>query len=127
MTTQTILPVESEALRALSESNNEPGWLTEQRLEALKLASGLALPKLEKQKIERWNVSEYGTYKTSEAISSLTEVPASIKDLVQDQAEGSLVIQRNSGTVYSKVSADLAAKELSSRIWLQRFANMAIW
>ncbi|MCL6659754.1 MULTISPECIES: Fe-S cluster assembly protein SufD [Paenibacillus] len=110
MTTQTILPVESEALRALSESNNEPGWLTEQRLEALKLASGLALPKLEKQKIERWNVSEYGTYKTSEAISSLTEVPASIKDLVQDQAEGSLVIQRNSGTVYSKVSADLAAK-----------------
>lgn len=30
MTTQTILPVESEALRALSESNNEPGWLTEQ-------------------------------------------------------------------------------------------------
>ena len=110
MTTQTILPVESEALRALSESNNEPGWLTEQRLEALKLASGLALPKLEKQKIERWNVSEYGTYKASEAISSLEEVPASIKDLVQDQAEGSLVIQRNSSTVYSKVSADLAAK-----------------
>ena len=64
MTTQTILPVESEALRALSESNNEPGWLTEQRLEALKLASGLALPELEKQKIERWNVSEYGTSKT---------------------------------------------------------------
>jgi Fe-S cluster assembly protein SufD len=41
MTTQTILPVESEALRALSESNNEPGWLTEQRLEALKLAGEL--------------------------------------------------------------------------------------
>ncbi|WP_145413032.1 Fe-S cluster assembly protein SufD [Paenibacillus xylanexedens] len=110
MTTQTILPVESEALRALSESNQEPGWLTEQRLEALKLAGELALPKLEKQKIERWNVSEYGTYQTSKALVSLKDAPESIKKLVQDQNEGGLVIQRNSGNIYAKLSEELAAK-----------------
>ncbi|PZT55010.1 Fe-S cluster assembly protein SufD [Paenibacillus silvae] len=110
MTTQTILPVETEALRALSESNQEPGWLTEQRLEALKLAGELALPKLEKQKIERWNVSEYGTYKTSGALASLKDAPESIKKLVQDQNEGGLVIQRNSGSIYVKLSKELAAK-----------------
>ena len=32
MTTQTILPVNAEALKALSESKQEPAWLTDSRL-----------------------------------------------------------------------------------------------
>lgn len=107
MTTQTILPVDSVALRALSESKNEPAWLTEQRQAALELAGSLALPKLEKTKIERWNISAYGQYKAANAMA-LGDAPESIRSLIKDEQDGTLLIQRNSGVVYSNLSKELA-------------------
>ncbi|GAK38778.1 Fe-S cluster assembly protein SufD [Paenibacillus urinalis] len=107
MTTQTILPVDSEALRALSEGRNEPAWLSEGRQAALDLAGNLALPKLEKTKIERWNLSAYGQYKTSDAIT-LNETPEAIASLIKDEQDGTLLIQRGSSVVYSNLSKELA-------------------
>jgi len=110
MTTQTILPVDAERLSELSQSNGEPGWLQESRLKALELAAGLALPKLEKTRIDRWNVNNYGSYKASKTLAALNEAPASITALVQNQEEGSLIIQHNSGVVYTRLSPELAAQ-----------------
>lgn len=107
MTTQTILPVDSVALRALSESKNEPAWLTDQRQAALELAGSLELPKLEKTKIERWNISAYGQYKAVNGIS-LGEAPESIHSLIREEEDGTLLIHRNSGVVYSNLSKELA-------------------
>ena len=108
MTTQTILPVDAERLSELSQSSGEPGWLKESRLKALELATSLTLPKLEKTRIDRWNVNNYGNYKVSEAIASLNDAPASITSLIKDQEEGSLIIQRNSGVVYTRLAPELA-------------------
>ncbi len=110
MSTQTILPVDSEQLRVLSERNGEPSWLTADRQKALELAGKLELPVFEKTKIERWNLNDYGQHKNSEAIASVGQVPAAIADLVKDQQEGGLIIQRNSGAVYVKLSEELAAQ-----------------
>ncbi len=110
MTTQTILPVNAEGLRQLSEQRQEPTWLTENRLKALELAATLELPKLEKMRIERWDIQNYGSSKDSGSIASLAEVPASIQELVKDQESGSLIIQRNSGVVYTKLAPELAAQ-----------------
>lgn len=110
MTTQTILPVNAEALGQLSKQRQEPAWLTENRLKALELAASLELPKLEKMRIERWDIQNYGSYKAEASIASLAEVPASIQELIQDQESGSLLIQRNSGVVYSKLAVELAEK-----------------
>ncbi|MNB87759.1 FeS cluster assembly protein SufB [compost metagenome] len=109
MTTQTILPVDAGRLSELSLSSGEPEWLKESRLKALELAGQLELPKLEKMKIERWNINQYGTYKASEAISSLSEVPSSLTALTGAEG-GSLVIQRNSGAVYTNLAPELAAQ-----------------
>ncbi|MFB4326052.1 Fe-S cluster assembly protein SufD [Priestia sp. BR_2] len=110
MTTQTILPVNAEALKALSESKQEPAWLTDSRLAALELAGQLELPKLEKQRIERWNIHSYGEYKESNKLASLDELPEHVAKLVEGSREGGLVIQRNSGTVYASLAPELAAK-----------------
>jgi len=110
MTTQTILPVNAEALKALSESKQEPAWLTDSRLAALELAGQLELPKLEKQRIERWNIHSYGEYKESNKLASLDELPEQVAKLVEGSREGGLVIQRNSGTVYASLAPELAAK-----------------
>lgn len=108
MTTQTILPVDAERLSELSHSSGEPGWLKESRLKALELAATLTLPKLEKTRIDRWNVNNYGSYKASEPFASLSDAPASISSLIKDQEEGSLIIQRNSGAVYTRIAPELA-------------------
>lgn len=110
MTTQTILPVDAGRLSELSQGSGEPGWLTDSRVKALELAAGLELPKLEKTKIERWNVNTYGIHKASELIATLSEAPASIAALIKDQEEGSLIIQRNSGVVFTRLAPELAAQ-----------------
>lgn len=109
MTTQTILPVNTESLKATSLRNNEPNWLTELRLEALELASQLELPRLEKTRVDRWNTQSYGTYQETTTIDSLKSLPASVQGLIKDEdAEGNLIVQHNSGVVYTKLSAELA-------------------
>ncbi|AJS59622.1 Fe-S cluster assembly protein SufD [Paenibacillus sp. IHBB 10380] len=111
MTTQTILPVDAESLKVISKRNNEPDWLAELRLKALELAAQLELPKLEKTRIDRWNTQGYGTYQEATAIQSLDEVPTSIQDLIKDQeASASLIVQRNSGVVYTKLSPELSSQ-----------------
>ncbi|ANY74805.1 Fe-S cluster assembly protein SufD [Paenibacillus ihbetae] len=110
MTTQTILPVNAEALKALSESKQEPAWLTESRLASLELAGQLELPKLEKQRIERWNIQSYGEYKESSKLASFEELPEHVAKLVEGSREGGLIIQRNSGTVHVSLAPELAAK-----------------
>lgn len=109
MTTQTILPVNTESLKATSLRNNEPNWLTELRLEALELASQLELPRLEKTRVDRWNTQSYGAYQETVMIDSLKNLPSSVQGLIKDEAaENSLIVQHNSGVVYSKISAELA-------------------
>lgn len=73
MTTQTILPVDAQKLGELSQSSGEPGWLKDSRLKALELAAELALPKLEKTRIDRWNINNYGEHKAGQALASLSE------------------------------------------------------
>lgn len=108
MTTQTILPVDAEHLSELSQRSGEPGWLKESRLKALELAASLTLPRLEKTKLDRWNLNNYGTYKASQAFTALNEAPASIAALIKDQEAGSLIIQRNSEVVYTRLAPELA-------------------
>lgn len=50
MTTQTILPVDSEQLRVLSERNGEPSWLAEDRQKHLSLQANWSFRYLKKQK-----------------------------------------------------------------------------
>ena len=109
MTTQTILPVNTESLKEISLGNNEPAWLTELRLEALELAGQLELPRLEKTRIDRWNTQTYGAYQATTVIDSLENLPASVQGLIKEEnLEGSLIVQHNSGVVYTHLSSELA-------------------
>jgi Fe-S cluster assembly protein SufD len=111
MTVQTILPIDRDAVQSLSTGNNEPAWMTELRLEALQLAAQLELPKLEKTRLDRWNIESYGKYIKSGSIASLSELPPDILELIETEGAGSnLLVQRNSGAVYCSVSAELTAK-----------------
>lgn len=110
-TLNTALPVGRDSLQALSNSKNEPAWLAELRQQALELAGTLELPKLEKTRIDRWNIDRYGEYKQVTAVDSLDNLPEEIQSLIsQDSAAGGVLVQRNSGVIYSSVSEELKQK-----------------
>lgn len=109
MTTQTVLPVEPDALQSTSVNNGEPAWLTESRVNALRLAAELDLPKLEKTKLERWDLSNFGTLRT-ERPSVTQQLPESVASLVDLKEDSNLIVQHNSAAVYASLSAELAAK-----------------
>ncbi|MBD0382716.1 Fe-S cluster assembly protein SufD [Paenibacillus sedimenti] len=104
MSTQITLSIDSNAVIELSRSKQEPEWMTSLRSEGLKLAESLELPKLEKTRIDRWNVSSYGSYKAQAPLASLDELPEAAKGLASPD---NLIVQRNSGIVHKQVSEQL--------------------
>ncbi|WP_046215546.1 Fe-S cluster assembly protein SufD [Paenibacillus wulumuqiensis] len=110
MTLQTILPLNTEALKSLSQQKNEPAWLTDSRLGALELASRLELPKPEKTKIDKWNLADYGTYQPVSPVASLQELPVVVSQLVNEEESANLLVQKDSGVIYSVLSDELKAQ-----------------
>ena len=105
MSTQTTLSIDSNAVIELSRSKQEPEWLTALRTEGLALANSLELPKLEKTRIDRWNISAYGSYKAASTFDiHLMHCLKLTKGLTNSD---NLIVQRNSGIVFNQVSAEL--------------------
>lgn len=111
MSIQTVLPIDREAVGAMSASLQEPAWMTKLRQDAVDLAARLELPALEKTRLNRWKLDNYGAYKTAAPLASFDELPEQARLLVDGQSEGaSILVQRNSGVVYQSLSAELAAQ-----------------
>jgi Fe-S cluster assembly protein SufD len=110
MSIQTVLPVDRGAVLALSERNKEPQWMTELRLKGLELAEALELPFLEKTKLDRWNLNNYGTYHTADAVSSVLDLPEEARSFFGESFSNSVLIQRDSGIVYRKLSEAATAQ-----------------
>ncbi|MNW42400.1 FeS cluster assembly protein SufB [compost metagenome] len=109
MSTQTILPVEVDTLKNTSANNGEPAWLTESRTKALQLAGELELPKLEKMRLDRWDLGHFGNVREGRSEVS-QQVPDSVKSLVNMTEASNLIVQRNGDIVFSQLSSDLASK-----------------
>lgn len=108
MSTQTILPIDRKTIVELSQSRQEPEWMTSLRAEALELAGSLELPKLEKTRIDRWNLRSYGSYKKEAALTGLEQLPASATALLKEESSENLLVQKNASVVYHSVSEQLA-------------------
>lgn len=109
MSTQLTTPTDRGSAEALARSKGEPEWLVALRGEAAELAGSIAWPKPEKVRIERWNLTAVGGYEASAAAGSLAELPAIVQELVTEGTEN-LIVQRNSGTAWKQLSAELSAK-----------------
>lgn len=109
MTTQIVLPVELDAVRQTSVNNGEPAWLTESRVNGVTLAQELELPKLEKMKIERWDLSNFGQQREGYAASA-QQLPESVASLVDLKEHSNLIVQVNSRTQFAQLSPELTAK-----------------
>ncbi|MGG6312126.1 Fe-S cluster assembly protein SufD [Paenibacillus macerans] len=109
MTTQTVLPVETEQLKQLSAKRGEPAWLTESRTKALQLAAELELPKLEKTRLDRWDLNNFGGVSESRN-ENVQQLPDSIRSLVDLTEQSNLLVQRNADAVFTRLAPELAAQ-----------------
>jgi len=109
MSTQLTSPTDRQSAETLAHSKGEPSWLVELRGKGAELSTTLPWPKPEKVKIERWNLSAVGQYETTTAVNSISELPATVQELIAEGTEN-LLVQKNSGVVWSQLSAELASK-----------------
>jgi Fe-S cluster assembly protein SufD len=87
-------------------SQGEPEWLTQLRQEGFTGYQQLPLPKLEKTKIDKWNIDQFIPYKEEAVLSSLEELPQEVKEGLAENNEN-VIVQKHSCTVYAKLSASL--------------------
>ncbi|MGG1551820.1 Fe-S cluster assembly protein SufD [Paenibacillus ferrarius] len=107
MSNQTTLSIDSNSVLELSRSKQEPEWMTTLRSEGLTLANSLDLPTLEKTRIDRWSISSYGSYKAQSPVASVDALPAVSEGLAGGE---NVIVQRNSGIVFTQVSEALKAQ-----------------
>jgi Fe-S cluster assembly protein SufD len=111
MSTQTILPADRDSVIELSRSRQEPEWMTGYRADGLELAGKLELPKLDKVRIDRWNLDFFGVYHPTREVADPHDLPEAAARLLEtDALPNNLLVHYNSGVAYSRLSPDLAAR-----------------
>lgn len=109
MTIDTKISIEKDYLDSFSNEIGEPTWLKEFRLAALAKAEELPMPKPDKTKITKWNLTQFKQHTVkSERYASLQDLPEEVKQLVEvDKQQTNLYIQRNNTPSYLHLSTQL--------------------
>ena len=108
--------VSTETVKALSVLKEEPGWLTEKRLEAWRTFEELPMPTL---RDEAWRytdisdvrIEDFLPYAPSPDVQREGDLPQAVQTLINEGEENSaLIVQHNSETAFSRVDEELARK-----------------
>ena len=109
MTTDTNV-LDQQTFASIGASKQEPAWLTQSRAEALALAQQLPLPKLEKTRIDRWELGGTGAYRPAKPVASAAELPGELANLIGDNPSPNLLVQHDSSVVFVRVSPELESQ-----------------
>lgn len=111
MTVETTLAITEQDIRAYSEKMQEPGWMTDFRLNALAKAAELPMPEPDKTNITNWDFLSFPVHTVeSEVYNSLADLPEEIKSLIDLENQKTIYIQRNNTPAFISVSPELLAK-----------------
>ncbi|MFK4379311.1 Fe-S cluster assembly protein SufD [Bacillus sp. RC218] len=102
------LPFDQETIRQRASEVNEAAWLTEFRLQALAQATELPMPMPDKTKIEKWDFIGKGDAAKQEPVSSLTELPEAVKNLIDEN--NSVLVQRTGTTAFVSLADEAKEK-----------------
>lgn len=104
MTTKT-LNISEEQLVDYSKAHNEPSWMTELRKKALKSTETLEMPKPDKTKLRKWDFDTFKQHHTTgDSYHQLTDLPKSVKEIIDVENSENLIIQHNNDLAFTQVS-----------------------
>jgi Fe-S cluster assembly protein SufD len=107
MTETDINTVHQQAFASIAANKQEPAWLVQRRAEAYAMATQLDYPVLEKTRLDRWELSEYGTYQAATAVEDIASLPTELAPLISSRGEHNLLVQCDSKVVYTQLSPEL--------------------
>jgi len=107
MSVDMQLRFDREAITQYSQANQEPAWFLEKRLSALEATAELALPALEKTKIDKWNMEQFVPFQTSGKLTSADQLDDVVKAQIDAEAVRNLIVQKNASIVFQSVADDL--------------------
>lgn len=112
MAVETKLPYDKDYIEQFSKNRQEPAWMKELRLDAIKQSETLPMPEPDKTKITKWNLTRFEhDYGTGAEITSLRDLPAEINDFFdKDDLPENLLIQRNQSVAFRSLSEELKDK-----------------
>src|SRR5919199_5368204 len=108
--------ITEETVKVLSSFKDEPGWLTEKRLEAWRSFEALPRPTI---RDEAWRYTDISDVRIEDFIpnaqspdvSRETDLPDAVQRLIQEGEENSAVlVQHNSETAFGRIDEELARK-----------------
>jgi len=110
MSVDVQLRFDAEAITQYSKANQEPAWFLEKRLAGLKAAGELALPALEKTKINNWNTQEFEPFQTTAKVASASELSELVKEQIDADSVKNLLVQKNASTLFFAATEELKAQ-----------------
>lgn len=111
MTVETKVNFNREYITQYSQKNQEPAWLLELRLRGLEQSEVLALPNVEKTKIDSWSLLPSIHESEEAAISNLNQLPEDVQGFLGEGEEaGNIVIHKNSQPIFSALSESLKSQ-----------------
>jgi Fe-S cluster assembly protein SufD len=108
--------VSAETVKALSAFKNEPGWLTEKRLEAWHTFEQMPMPTLRDEgwrytDISDVRIEDFLPYAPSPDVSREGDLPDAVQRLIKEGEENSaLLVQHNSETTFVRIDQELEKK-----------------
>src|ERR687893_640201 len=108
--------VSAETVKALAAFKNEPGWLTEKRLEAWHTFEQMPMPTLRDEEwrythISDVRIEDFLPYAPSPDVSREGDLPDAVQRLIKEGEENSaLLVQHNSETTFIRIDEDLEKK-----------------
>ncbi|RYL93539.1 Fe-S cluster assembly protein SufD [Sporolactobacillus sp. Y61] len=112
MSTQLMsLPFDAEEISLFSKKRNEPEWFLNRRLEGLRFAEQLPLPKTEKTRITDWNFTNFNYDIQENTVTEKSQLPEEVVKLIgEEEKSGNVLIHHNNRPVIRRLSAELKQK-----------------
>jgi Fe-S cluster assembly protein SufD len=111
MTVETKVNFNREYVTQFSEKRGEPGWLLELRLRGLENSEVLGLPRLEKTKIDKWNLLDFIHETEVTPVNTLDELSEDARSFLGEGSDlDNLLVHKNSKHVFQALSKELKEK-----------------
>lgn len=96
-----------EEVTERSAKQQEPQWILEKRLQAVKKIFQLSPPQVQKTDVSRWKFTEYRLSPPGQAITSWEALPEKVLRYLEAPEQGNLYIQKNQEPWLQTLSAEL--------------------
>ncbi|RKD21736.1 Fe-S cluster assembly protein SufD [Ammoniphilus oxalaticus] len=103
MTVETKLKFNHEMIAQFSQQAGEPDWMLQLRLKGLELHEQLPLPKVEKTKIDNWNIDGFIPFKQHDPVTSFDALPEEAQALLQGDGEKAVLVQKDASVIYTSI------------------------